>query len=137
MKTYCVATAVIQDGSRYFIAKRAKSKKIAPDIWEFITGFVEDHEAAEDTILRELVEEIGARGTIVRELNVIQMNKNNERWIVLPFLVHVFDVCIRTDPQEHSIGKWIAWEELERLPANEFRYDLNLLSKALGRKQPA
>jgi len=137
MKTYCVATAIIQEDNKYFIAKRAKTKKIAPDLWEFVTGFVEDHEAAEDTILREMIEEIGSRGTIVQELNVIQMNKNDERWIVLPFLVHVSSVDIRTKPEEHSVGEWVTWEELDRLSADEFRYDLNLLSQVLGQKQLA
>jgi len=131
MQTFCVATAIVQDGDKFFIAKRAGTKQIKPGLWEFVTGFVEDHESAEDTILRELLEEVNAHGTIIRELGCIQMLKGGTRWIVIPFLVSVGDTDIRTVPEEHSAGKWITWDELERIPADEFRYDLSAIKRAL------
>jgi 8-oxo-dGTP pyrophosphatase MutT (NUDIX family) len=131
MKTYCVATAVIQDGDKYFIAKRASSKKIAPGLWEFVTGFVEDHEAAEDTILRELMEEVAAKGVIIRELGILQIDKDQERWIVIPFLVQVMN-GVRIDPEEHSTGKWVTWEELEAMPSSALRYDPKQLRQILA-----
>ncbi|GEM_PF-785037 len=131
MRTFCVATAVIQNGDRFFIAKRADTKVIEPGLWEFITGFVEDHEAVEDTILRELVEEINTHGTIVRELDTIQMLKGSTRWIIVPFLVSVNDTNIHTTPGEHSMGKWVTWDELERIPTREFRYVISSMRRAL------
>jgi 8-oxo-dGTP pyrophosphatase MutT (NUDIX family) len=131
MKTYCIAIAVIWDGNKYFIAKRAKTKKIAPAIWEFVTGFVEDHEAAEDTILREVREEVNAAGVIVRELPVLQMTKGDERWIIIPFLMHLTGDHPTTDPAEHSASRWVTWEELEAIPVNEFRYNIDQLRRAL------
>jgi mutator protein MutT len=132
MKTYCVATAIIQDGEQYFIARRAKTKKIAPDLWEFVTGFVEDHEAAEDTIIRELVEEIGAKGTITRNLKIIQMDQQGERWVIIPFLVRVSRKDIHLSPDEHSAGRWVSWAELENVPEKEFRYDPTQLKDSLA-----
>ena len=137
MKTYCVATAIIQDGNKYFIAKRATSKKIAPGLWEFVTGFVEDHEAAEDTILRELAEEVSASGIIIEALEVVQMNTATERWIILPFIVQVQNTDITTTPQEHSMGKWLTWDELEQMPPSECRYDFSQIRTTLELKQYA
>ncbi|HEY4161062.1 MAG TPA: NUDIX hydrolase [Candidatus Saccharimonadales bacterium] len=131
MQTFCVATAIIQDGDKFFIAKRANTKKIEPGLWEFVTGFVEDHESAEDTILRELLEEINAQGTIICELDCIQMLKDGTRWIVIPFLVSVDDTDIHTVPEEHSAGDWVTWQELEHIPAHEFRYNLSSVKRAL------
>lgn len=52
MKTYCIAAAIIQYGDKYFVAKRANAKKIAPGLWEFVTGFIEDHDAALQALVR-------------------------------------------------------------------------------------
>lgn len=129
MKTYCVATAIIQYGDKYFVAKRANTKKIAPGLWEFVTGFIEDHEAAQETILRELEEEIDLKGTIVKELDVVQMKKGNEHWVIIPFVVQAPSTDIKTKPQEHSTGKWATWDELNLFEPDEFRYDLRLFNK--------
>ena len=83
-KTYCVASAIIKNGDKYFIAKRADSKKFAPGHWEFISGFIEDHEAAEDIILKELREEINTEGTIEKALDIYQFGDEDGRWIVVP-----------------------------------------------------
>lgn len=132
MKTYCVATAVIQDGDKYFIAKRAKTKKIAPDLWEFVTGFVEDHEAAEDTILREMEEEISATGDIVRRLDIVQFDTGDEHWVVIPFLIHITSAP-KLDPAEHSASKWVTWEEFEAMPADGLRYEPEAFRQLLKR----
>lgn len=133
VKTYCVTTALINNGGQFFIAKRATSKKIAPGVWEFITGFVEDHEAAEETILRELKEEIDSTGTIIRQLPTIESLVRDEHWIVVPFLVQVADTNIKTTPAEHSEGKWLSWAQLQDMPQAEFRFNLKQVDRALHR----
>ena len=131
-KTYVVTSAIIKNGDRYFIAKRAETKQFAPGHWEFISGFVEDHEAAEDTLLRELKEEINAEGTIEKRLNTYEFGDEHGRWIVVPFLVSVKDVNIKTNPDEHSEGRWATWDELEQIPAEDFRQQLTSLKSQLA-----
>lgn len=131
-KTYCVATAILKEKDKYFLAKRATSKSIKPGLWEFVTGFVEDHEAAEDTILREIQEEIGLKGAIVQPLDSFQMEEVSCRWIIIPFLVTVDSSKIQTAPEEHSEGKWVTWDELEKIPQPDFRYDKQKIKQLLA-----
>lgn len=132
-KTYCVASAIIKNGDKFFIAKRADSKKFAPGHWEFISGFIEDHEAAEDTILKELQEEINAQGTIEKSLDIYQFGDEDGRWIVVPFLISVKDSNIQTDPAEHSEGKWATWQELEQMPGADLQEQVSKLKTILAK----
>jgi ADP-ribose pyrophosphatase YjhB (NUDIX family) len=131
-KTYCVSTAIIKDDEKYFIAKRSLAKKIKPGLWEFITGFVEDHEAAEDTILREITEEINASGKIEKRLEILQFQDEEERWIVIPFLASIEVLDIKITPEEHSEGNWVTLNELLNIPQSEFRYNLDEIRKILS-----
>jgi 8-oxo-dGTP pyrophosphatase MutT (NUDIX family) len=130
-KTYCVASAIIKDGDKYFVAKRADNKKFAPGHWEFISGFIEEAEPAERTIMRELKEEIGAEGTIEETLNIYQFGDEDGRWIVVPFLISVKDPDIRTNPAEHSEGKWVTWNELEQMPGEDLQEQVRALKTRL------
>ncbi|MGA3150048.1 MAG: NUDIX hydrolase [Candidatus Saccharimonadales bacterium] len=130
-KTYCVASAIIKNSDKYFIAKRADSKKFAPGHWEFISGFIEDHEAAEDTILKELREEINAEGRIEKVLDIYQFGDEHGRWIVVPFVISVKDSNIQTNPAEHSEGRWVAWEELEQMPGEDLQEQVRALKTRL------
>lgn len=132
-KTYCVAVAIIIQNRRYFIAKRAMSKKIKPGLWEFVTGFTEDHEAAEDTVLRELQEEIGVNGKIIKSLDLFKMDEEDISWVVIPFLVEVDNAAIQITPEEHELGKWISLNELEKIPQQEFRYDKTKIKRVLSK----
>ena len=131
-KTYCVTSAIIKNGDKFFKAKRAETKKFAPGHWEFISGFIEDHQAAEDTIIKELKEEINAEGTIEKVLDIYQFGDEDGRWIVVPFIVSVKDPNIYTNPSEHSEGKWVTWEELEQIPQPDLQEQLGRLKKLLA-----
>ena len=41
MKTYVITTAVIRSENKFLIARGAKTKKFAPNQWEFIAGFMD------------------------------------------------------------------------------------------------
>lgn len=115
-KTYVVTSAIIKNGDKFFIAKRADTKHFAPGKWEFISGFIEEAEPAEETILRELQEEINATGKIEKALKPYFFIDEGENWLVIPFVVSVENPDIKTIPAEHSTGKWVTFEELEQIP---------------------
>ena len=115
-KTYVVTSAIIKNGDKFFIAKRADTKHFAPGKWEFISGFIEEAEPAEQTILRELQEEINATGKIEKSLPPYFFYDDGENWLVIPFVVSVEDINIKTDPAEHSKGKWVTFEEIGQIP---------------------
>jgi mutator protein MutT len=131
-KTYCVASAIIKNGDKYFIAKRADTKKFAPGHWEFISGFIEEAEPAEQTILRELKEEINTEGAIEKTLNVYHFGDTDGRWIVVPFLITVKDSNIQTNPAEHSEGRWVTWDELEQMPGDDLQEQVGKLKIILA-----
>src|SRR5437773_10988335 len=59
-----VVAAIIRDGDRYVVAKRPMSKPQG-GYWEFPGGKVEDGEAAEAALERELAEELAPRGLAI------------------------------------------------------------------------
>lgn len=131
-KTYVVTSAIIKNGDKYFIAKRAETKKFAPGHWEFISGFVEEAEPAEETILRELKEEINAEGTIEKTLEPYFFGDVDGRWLVIPFLITVEDPNIQTNPDEHSESRWVTWEELKQMPGADLQEQVLKLKTILA-----
>ncbi|MEK7608383.1 MAG: NUDIX domain-containing protein [Patescibacteria group bacterium] len=116
MKTYVIATAIIRDKDRFLIAKRAATKEFAPNQWEFISGFVDAPGSAEETILRELKEELGVLGRIMDTASPFELVDEEGRWVVLPFLVELEGEDIRVNPEDHEEIKWVAVDELDQYP---------------------
>ena len=46
---------------RYLLLHRTKDEKIYPNLWQFITGSIEENEKAADAAVRELSEETGLK----------------------------------------------------------------------------
>lgn len=46
---------------RYLLLHRTKDENIYPNIWQFITGSIEENEKAADAAVRELLEETGLK----------------------------------------------------------------------------
>ena len=50
-----------RDQPRYLLLHRSKEERIYPDIWQFVSGSIEENESAVDAALRELSEETGLK----------------------------------------------------------------------------
>jgi 8-oxo-dGTP pyrophosphatase MutT (NUDIX family) len=112
MKTYVITTAIIRDGDKYLIAKRAATKRFAPNEWEFITGFMDEIATAEEIILKELREELSAEGKIEAGSDPFEITDPEGRWIIIPFLVSVAPDTVKINPNDHSEIKWVTLSEL-------------------------
>ena len=102
---------------KYLIIQRAETKFPYPNVWQVITGTIEENEKAIDTAIRETNEEIG-----------IQLDKN-QIW-TLPFVAEFFDPykdIVQFSPafaaiidlneviklsDEHQDYKWVDYYEL-------------------------
>ncbi len=125
MKTRIITSAIIKDGDRYLLAKRANSKKYAPGKWEFISGFIDNNKSAEEIILNELREEINAKGKIVKICLPYVMIDKEARWIILPFIVKLINNKFKINKKEHSEIKWVSTSEIAQF--KELKEDFNKL----------
>ena len=116
MEIYTITTAIIRNSDKYLIAKRATTKKFAPNQWEFISGFIDDGETAEETILREIKEELGIEGKIISSSSPFDIIDNEGKWIITPFLIEVDTRDIKINPKDHSEVKWVTADEFEKYP---------------------
>lgn len=121
MKTYIITTAFIRRGDKFLIAKRSATKKFAPNQWEFISGFMDAPECAENVILKELKEELKAEGKIIDFSGTFEFNDTEGRWIIVPFLIELDSQDIQMNSADHSNVKWVTMEELKNYPdLNQF-----------------
>lgn len=104
--------ALVKYKNKYLIGKRSSEKKFAPDTWEFISGFVEEKETAEDNILKELKEEVNLTGRIIKSPDVYSGKVKEQRWIVIPFLIEADSDKLTLNKEDHSDLKWVSQEEL-------------------------
>ncbi|MEK7089445.1 MAG: NUDIX domain-containing protein [Patescibacteria group bacterium] len=116
METYVITSAIIRNGNKFLIAKRAKTKKFAPNQWEFISGFMDTPETAEETILREIKEELGVEGKIIDTSTQFDVVDDEGNWTVIPFLVELNTSDIEVHPEDHSEVKWVMAHELNAYP---------------------
>jgi len=116
METYVITTAVIRNKDKYLVAKRAATKRFAPNQWEFISGFMDTPESSDETILREIKEELNVNGNIVRKSDSFDVIDDEGKWIVIPFLVELDTQDIQVNQEDHSEIKWVAAEELSNYP---------------------
>ena len=114
MDTYVITTALVEFNGKYLIAKRASTKKFSPSQWEFISGFKEEKEPAENTIVRELHEEVKLKGKIIRKANPFSFVDKEACWVVIPFLIKAKNDKAVINKKDHSESKWINIDELEK-----------------------
>lgn len=114
MKTYVITTAIIKDGEKYLIAKRAATKRFAPNEWEFIAGFIDELLPAEEITLKEIREELGAEGEILATSDPFEVTDNEGRWIIIPYLVALKDPAKASiNAHDHSDMRWATIQELQ------------------------
>lgn len=123
MNTYVIATALVEFNNQYLIAKRASTKKFSPKQWEFISGFIEEKETAEKTILKELNEETKLKGKIIKKGEPFSFVDEEARWVIIPFLIKSENNKVVLNKEDHSESKWIDKSEIKQYK------DLSLFSE--------
>jgi len=109
------ACALIDPDGRVLIAQRPEGKAMA-GLWEFPGGKIEDGERPEDTLIRELREELAIE---VKEACLAPFTFASHRYEDFDLLMPLY-VCRRWEgtpqPQEHSQLKWVRPRELADYP---------------------
>lgn len=109
-----VAVAYNPEKEKFLVLKRANTMEVNPGKWNFASGKIEDNESAEDAALRELDEETGLNGKILRSGDYFVDETGGKVFRVHPFLVLVEDSEVELN-SEHSKYRWINADELEEI----------------------
>ena len=111
MKKVNVSAAVIVKDNKYFIAKRNKDKHLG-GYFEFPGGKQDDNETLEQTVIREIKEELNVDITVDRKLG--EEYYNDEKINV--HLNYFFCTIIKGDIvlNEHEEAAWVSKEEFNK-----------------------
>lgn len=112
------ACALVDADGRVLIAQRPEGKQLA-GLWEFPGGKIEPGETAEETVVRELAEELGieTKATCLAPLTFA-----SHSYETFNLLMPLF-VCRRfwgfPQPREHQALKWVRPNKLRDYPMPE------------------
>jgi 8-oxo-dGTP pyrophosphatase MutT (NUDIX family) len=113
MKTYVIASAIVKHKNEYLIGRRAKTKRFGAEKWEFISGFIEEKEPVEETILKEVREETSLGGAILKSGDPYIAEDKEARWLIIPFLIEAGSNKIVLNKKDHSELKWVSSKQLD------------------------
>lgn len=111
MKIGATAVTYNPDKDLFLLVKRSESKDNHPGIWEFPGGKIRDGEDPEKGVLRELKEETGFNGQIIRSGEPGAVHYDEASYIIHPFLVKVDSDQVELS-EEHDESEWIELEHL-------------------------
>jgi 8-oxo-dGTP diphosphatase len=110
METKDVVVGVAQHRGGILLMKRVGSKKYYPGKWENSGGYLNKGETREHAVLRELFEETGLKGKIIRPGEPFRVMGSDRIFVVHPFLVEVSTDRVRLN-YEHDEFAWIPVED--------------------------
>ncbi|MBU0628153.1 MAG: NUDIX hydrolase [Nanoarchaeota archaeon] len=117
MKTYFVVTGVVKHNNKFLILKKAPDDYNYPNKWSFCSGFVKEFEAGEETIIREIKEETGLDGKIVKSGGIVEAldDINQKKWVIAVYLCEVQSPDVKLC-HENTDFKWVSLEEMDNYP---------------------
>lgn len=109
-----VVGGVLVDGDCVLLVKRAESRSYFPGVWDIAGGHSEDGEMPEQTLVRELAEELGVVPTEYSLLGIVERTAGG-----LPLYAYCVTkwtgVPSNLQEHEHSEMAWIPVSEVDRL----------------------
>ena len=114
----CVAAFIIEK-QFVLLGKRSAEREFYPDVWDVFGGHIEADETPEQTLRRELFEELGIVPTRWKFLLTVdeprpEENGNGQYHF---YLVTAYDgVPQNLQAEEHSVVEWFGFEKAMNLP---------------------
>ena len=113
-----VAAVIVDDKDRVLMQKRGKKASNEVGKWKFPGGKMEYGERAEETLKREIREELGVEVEIIKFLFNLEdhIPEEGEYWFVPVYLCRIKKGNVKNlEPEKHEE---IRWFEIDRLPRN-------------------
>lgn len=114
MKTRVAVVGTVKFGDKILFLKRSHTRSSSPNKWQVVSGYIKEKELAEEAILREVKEETGLEGEIVKSGKAFEVIDDWGRWINVPFLISVDSDKVKIDLAEHSEYMWIRPENISK-----------------------
>ena len=123
MITHEVVAALIVQSQKILLGKRSAERKLYPDVWDMFGGHVELGEATEQTLVRELQEELGITPTQWTFLETLTLPLPTQHGAPAEDLTaHIYlgsgwtGTPVNRQPEEHSLIDWFSQEQANGLP---------------------
>lgn len=117
----------------YLLLHRAGGEKIYPNIWQFITGSIEDKERAVDAAIREVIEETGIKPTAIWVVPCVLSfyDANSDTINVCPFFAAEVNENISVQlSSEHDNFGWFTYDEaIHRLELPSWKEGLRIVNE--------
>jgi 8-oxo-dGTP diphosphatase len=115
--TILVAGGMIVRAGRLLLGRRAPHRRICPDTWDLIGGHMEPGETLDETLIRELAEEIEIAPTVFAKVAMIDFTEEAGE----PVHFHLFRVTAfegepRLANDEHTDLRWFSFADAAALP---------------------
>ena len=114
-----VVNCVLFHEGKILLVKRSGDLKFYPNVWNGISGFLDDEKSFDEKVKEEVAEEVG-----VTEENIISIRRGEifhqdeprygKTWIVHPVLVEVKTIAITLD-WEAQRYRWLSVDEAKAL----------------------
>jgi 8-oxo-dGTP diphosphatase len=120
--THEVVVGLIVGSGRILLGRRSAEREFYPDVWDMFGGHMEPGEGHEQTLVRELEEELGitpVQWSFLETLTVDLPSIDSSPPDLL--IVHIYLVTdwtgtpVNMQPEEHSTIGWFSVEEAARL----------------------
>ncbi|NKB71979.1 MAG: NUDIX domain-containing protein [Candidatus Latescibacteria bacterium] len=108
------ACAVLWQGGQILLGRRSPRRKFYPGVWDLIGGHCEGEETPQQTLVRELGEELGVTPIQFRQVDILD-EPNTAAHGAYQYYVYLVtqwrgEPCNR-QPQEHAEIKWFAVQD--------------------------
>jgi ADP-ribose pyrophosphatase len=113
-----VVAALIIQSQRVLLGLRSATRTFYPDVWDMFGGHVEPAEGHEETLVRELQEELGITPTQWKYLETLTLfqSESSDPWKVHLYLVTTWKgTPFNRQPEEHSVIHWFSLAEAAQL----------------------
>jgi len=128
-----VVAALIIQSQKVLLGLRSARRTFYPDVWDMFGGHVEPAERQEETLVRELQEELGITPTQWEYLETLTLfqPESSDPWKVHLYLVNSWKgTPFNRQPEEHSVIHWFSLVEAQQLQLADPIY-LTLFAKYL------
>ena len=117
-----IVAAVIVKADRILLGKRTPGREFFPNVWDVFGGHIEPGEEREQTLVRELEEELGITPTRWMELETItEALPEKDDAPSYDLIVYFYCVTawsgtpVNMQPQEHTTIQWFSYAEAIKL----------------------